>query len=448
MEPMLKSIDTLIGFALIMTLVSLLITIVVQMISAAMNMRGNHLLKGLSLTLDTVSPGATKTIDRQAKALAEHILKLPQLNDHANDREASAIRASEVFSTLVEMARGGSVTSSQFQEQARKVLRMAGVPESVFTGIDDSEKVLEDVKRILQPDPAHPNPLVQQLEAARAAFASTANQTLAEATAATGAAWKRFEFWFEATQDRAQQWFAAQTRSWTIFFSFVAAFGLQLDTVEIYRKVSQDSVLREKLVASANSINTVAEKTLDDSASVITAAWDGWMKDAKTQGSQTDALFSKLDKSAQDALSALKPAQGDTRGSFLANIRSKLVNAPQAEEVEASFTAQLDKTANARLIEKSGDFKKVQAALTESGFDLAPPKGFFRWKDECCGGFPSHLLGMLITAGLLTLGAPFWFNTLRTLTNLRSVVAKDISKEEEKKQTNNGQAHPPPAEAH
>jgi hypothetical protein len=35
----------------------------------------------------------------------------------------------------------------------------------------------------------------------------------------------------------------------------------------------------------------------------------------------------------------------------------------------------------------------------------------------------SGLIGVLATAGLLSLGAPFWFNALKTLTNLRPAIA-------------------------
>jgi hypothetical protein len=40
----------------------------------------------------------------------------------------------------------------------------------------------------------------------------------------------------------------------------------------------------------------------------------------------------------------------------------------------------------------------------------------------------SHLLGILATAGLLALGAPFWFNLLKNLTSLRPALANLIEK--------------------
>ena len=46
------------------------------------------------------------------------------------------------------------------------------------------------------------------------------------------------------------------------------------------------------------------------------------------------------------------------------------------------------------------------------------------------GGFsPSRFFGMLITAALLTMGAPFWFNLLKTMARLRPVLANKIKEE-------------------
>jgi len=56
-----------------------------------------------------------------------------------------------------------------------------------------------------------------------------------------------------------------------------------------------------------------------------------------------------------------------------------------------------------------------------------------RW-DDWPDKWGQHLLGMIFSALLLSLGAPFWFNTLKSLTSLRSTVAKNISEEEEAEQ--------------
>ena len=76
--------------------------------------------------------------------------------------------------------------------------------------------------------------------------------------------------------------------------------------------------------------------------------------------------------------------------------------------------------------------KKAYTALTnavqKAGFDLIPTKLFQRWDKQGAVWNLDHWLGMAITAGLLSLGAPFWFNLLKNLTNLRPAVAKLVEK--------------------
>jgi hypothetical protein len=61
--------------------------------------------------------------------------------------------------------------------------------------------------------------------------------------------------------------------------------------------------------------------------------------------------------------------------------------------------------------------------LDATGFDLMPGGFLGRWGHPRRLELLHHLGGMLITAGLLTLGAPFWFNLLKNLMNLRPAVA-------------------------
>src|SRR5512132_3005663 len=53
---MLSTLDTVIAFAVIMTVLSLLITIIVQMVSAAFSLRGKNLANALALTFQTIDP--------------------------------------------------------------------------------------------------------------------------------------------------------------------------------------------------------------------------------------------------------------------------------------------------------------------------------------------------------------------------------------------------------
>ena len=74
---MLNTIDTMIAFAVIMTVLSLLITIAVQMVSSAFSLRGKNLANALALTFQTIDP----KIGEYAHSLAAQILRDPIFSD-------------------------------------------------------------------------------------------------------------------------------------------------------------------------------------------------------------------------------------------------------------------------------------------------------------------------------------------------------------------------------
>ena len=56
---------------------------------------------------------------------------------------------------------------------------------------------------------------------------------------------------------------------------------------------------------------------------------------------------------------------------------------------------------------------------------------------QIVGGWPmgfnwSQLFGVLLSGALLSLGAPFWFSCLKSLTNLRPILAGKLKEEETK----------------
>ena len=62
------------------------------------------------------------------------------------------------------------------------------------------------------------------------------------------------------------------------------------------------------------------------------------------------------------------------------------------------------------------DTAALRGILADTSFDVRQ----FRWTSE---PWWQQIPGVLLTAGLLSLGAPFWFSMLKQLTGLRPVLA-------------------------
>ncbi len=73
----------------------------------------------------------------------------------------------------------------------------------------------------------------------------------------------------------------------------------------------------------------------------------------------------------------------------------------------------------------------IQKSLGDAGIQLLP-KPFHDWDYNQDNGLPNrHFWGVLASAGLLSLGAPFWFNTLGSLSSLRPILAEKRDEKEE-----------------
>jgi hypothetical protein len=104
-------------------------------------------------------------------------------------------------------------------------------------------------------------------------------------------------------------------------------------------------------------------------------------------------------------------------------LRTTLDGNPAAENLAAAYDQEVNAqlvTEGDRLIDQSASMKRQ---LARSEFQLLP--------DQWPGWTPDkhELPGMLVAAMLLSLGAPFWFNTLKRVASLRPFLAMDGGKQ-------------------
>jgi len=446
---MLDSLDTLIAFVLIMLVVSLLITIAVQMVASALNLRGLNLAQGLKRTFAVIVPTSIDAESEQnAKKLANFVLKGGFLSDSFLPnwwilkpwRHAAAIRPEEVFDAIHRIAIGKEPVSkgSNLTETAQRLLIALGVDEkTIDDAVDEIGFVQKGTKQlteaVLKSLPEADQTKVQgalKIATDRLSAAGQAAATQIVSAARTfDVARQKFADWTCICQERAQQWFTMHTHIITAVFAFVFAFWLQLDTVDIFKLVSSNKAVRDQLVAQAGAVQAQAARTLGDSNTVLKDALKAWSV------KQTDPAIVTL-------LANVEVKDIDTREA----VRDKVAKALGGKTPIDNFDAMVNATATQRLKEQAGNFSTVKADFEKTGFDLFPKDNQFRWGKSWCDGFNEHLAGMLFSVGLLSLGAPFWYNALKNLMSLRSTVAQNISKEQDQaqKQPDGDKPKPPP----
>ncbi|NBV22074.1 MAG: hypothetical protein EBS05_09165 [Proteobacteria bacterium] len=452
---MFESVDTLIAFALIFTVVSLLITIVVQIVASALNLRGKNLAWGIAEAFEAIAPELEAEEKGRGKLLADHLLQDHLLSDAQigeSVKLASAVRADELFALLHRIATDQKPgTPAAIKNDVIVLFKSLGVPASVFELVESEKQRLAALKADLDTQLAvlPAGPVKDQLLKVKADTEARLTNTAAYAGdaatrwAAQGEAdiqkmYTKFEHWFDTGQERSQEWFATHARVITAILGIVAALVLQLDTIEIYKLVSSNRTVRDNLVAQVKLVTEQGEAILKGGPVLASSL-------------TTIANTTPAANQVTASLKTIAIAPTDTVESVKAKIRSANSNAPAADlqAVLAAFDQETTREVRAQLNTSGAAWTTLNASVDKTGFDLFPSNGC-RWSSEPATprNIFKHAIGMLFSALLLSLGAPFWFNALKSLASLRSSVADNISAEGQAALDNPNQnqtSRPPPS---
>jgi hypothetical protein len=341
---MLDRLDTLIAFATIMLGISLLITIINQMVASMLGHRATYLRDGLKDLLGTLDPALIPNAEKIANDVLTHKLASDSIFAHqawAPERWklATSIRPGELVKLLDAVS-----TGQPYQAKVQSILNQANPALG-----RDAQLIAGSVNAVAPGAAATADELIKQLSD--------------KATKAAG----RVESVFESTMDRVRQRFTTQMRIWTIVFSLLIVFIYHVDGGRLYVQLSSDPTLRA-------GVNAVSEDL---------------MKKYVT----------------------LQPPAGQQSGQA------------SDQQSEAALEAEEQRLKQA--------YQGVQSDLTQTKLQLlqVPQPWWPGWealgKPEGWG----KLFRILATAALLSLGAPFWYNLLKNLVNLRSQVAQQQSKE-------------------
>jgi hypothetical protein len=466
---MLQSLDTLIAFVVILLSASLLVTILVQMLSSAFALRGKNLGNALALTFQSIHPD----IGANAYALAERILSDPRLSDstmtiktvgeHTTPDQktpwswwslfnglhlAKDIRPGEIYDLLKKISaaapaqpiaasapldaatpvspspagsakvepgsladqkpenpppRPAAPTEADLGTLAKQIIEKVGVPHTDVVKVEEAFSGLLNVAGKLG-GPEEKESLSKAINAAQTSFKAVAVHVTADVDKLTK--------WFTAAEDRAQQWFQMHTRIFTIICGILLAFLFQLDSVEIFKFVSTNATARAALVGSADKLIEKADGILKNNGSIIDAIY------------KAEAVkFPGLTLTPE----ALKSA---TNTSLLRDEIKKALGSPEPKDFNTNYDTVEKSAIDAWYKERSDQLSTLTKDVAATGFDLLPKSLGHRWDSKgTYSGFCAHFLGMAITAGLLSLGAPYWYNLLKNLTSLRPAVSQLIGEE-------------------
>ena len=387
----LEYVDTILAFTVVMLLLSLLITVLVQLVVSFLNLRGGSLLWGVEQILK-----ACPELEDHTKGIAEKILKHRSISP--DGRLAKVIGSEELKSILMDLYQDAERWVNKGKSD-KDVSENVKILEALKKVIPDNfgEEVKDNTEELFkQFEELFPEE-TKKLEAAARLVEKKASGLLL-----------KVDTWFVTVMRRTTERFAMMTRIWTVIFAVVVTIAFNVDSRKLLLDLSTDAGLRETLAASAGRVLEKAEVVLN------------------VEPIATKALTAIKGKLPEETAKHI-PEEITSLEDGEEWLKQRIKDPDKQKELMGIYRIEYDKLTRKRLGIVVKQAKGLKADLEEARLTIGP--GIWPWQDW--RGWP-HLFGLLMTIAFLSLGAPFWFNALRGLSNLRPLLAGrvDPSKKE------------------
>jgi hypothetical protein len=241
---MLKTIDVLIGLAVVMLLMSMIVTVITQFVNSLLNSRGKHLWQGIADILQQISPGFDRRI---AEEISGAVLSHPMIRDEKG-RFGSVIHREELTKLLLELASNNS--PQKISGDAVTVLQKTLVETGVCRP-GSPEEIQQQIKGII----SNIGAFALQLELAHPELTNNARARIAILQQAGSGFVAKINLWFDQTIDRISDRFTYHTRFVTFGAGLLLALVVQLDTAALVSRLAADDTLRSSLVAEAQNVS-------------------------------------------------------------------------------------------------------------------------------------------------------------------------------------------------
>lgn len=396
---MLQYIDTVLGFAIVMLLLSLLVTALVQMLIAVLGMRGWALRWGLQRLLRQVGLDED---DVNAKVIAKAVLKHPCITANGF-YSANAIRYEELLKIL-----------HALKDHPDETLKgNSGAKKALNKILTKETKSNPEIKTAVQT-------LKAELKRAFPGHTDLVSDTVERALAAQRKAMTDVRTWFDTVMDRTADRFALHTRIATGILAVILVLVLQIDSVSIFQQLAANPDLRARLVQNSQAMLDKAEEMQQLESN-----------NAQAGSRVLSAITTDPNHSSLSGLPAV-PAGLATHSQAVQWVNSlqdvndgdsQLLLGLLKERFEAQSQTNFE-TLKAAADEITTYLEESQLDLFAASWLVSDQSGQRTPGDFTC----KRAIGLFISMIFLGLGAPFWYNILRQLSSLRPLIAGKIEK--------------------
>jgi hypothetical protein len=380
-----KLLDVVIGLTVVMLVVSLAVTLLTQFLTSLANTNGRMLKAGLARLIAQID-------SRLAGASG-----VPKAGDLADELAEAILTHPMIGERFLGKQRLGSVVHRS--ELTRLLIEFAiAPPDGTVVAAQLLKPATQTVLKQVLSDHGIPDPSATlkeiriaelALEQSQPELANGLRHDIAILQKADTQFVAKINAWFDQTIDRVSSVFTAHTRVITFACAVVVAVTLQLDTIAIMNGLWTSDDLRKEIVDEGISLakkHTLQPGAVADSQSPSSTS-------TQTTASTSSQLMSE---------------------------------------------AQMDQ----RTQDQAGRYLNV---LSQYGVVAFPAFNSRQWLNHWS---LTECPGIILSALLLSMGAPFWYSTLQTLIRMRSQIAQSDDEQRNYRQTTSKNAAAAISQAH
>jgi hypothetical protein len=412
-------LEVAIGVVFVYLLVSLLCSALNELIEALLKYRARYLKKGIAQLLS--DPGL-------ARQFFDHPLVKP-LGD----------KPSYISSRTFSLSLWNIATT-----EAAKAQKAAGTAQQVVAGVTPDVTVIRNLLAGLD-DTAFKDLKVSLITLIDEAETGVRNKALV-----LDAARKNVENWYDDAMDRVSGRYKRRVNFILIVMGLLAAFALNIDTIQITKALLYNDTLRKAVADSAEEYvkshptptPTPAATATPTPPPTSTPTNNTTPPNNTTPGGATGTASVAPTPTPDPQLAA--EAQARLAKAKIDQVRGELNSlglpigwptkpAPVPDKMppitDEPYKGIADETE--RKAQYDTDVANHPAALAQYKADLTAYNKDPRWPSPAGGGWWLKILGIVLTGLAVSQGAPFWFDLLNKIIVIRSTVKpKEKSKDE------------------
>ena len=357
----LRYVDILVGFALVMALGSSFVTLLTQLVHALEKTRSRLLENGIASLLKRAEPSLIPYADE----IAEAVLQWHHVSG-GTETSRDVIVREQFIKIILEIVAdpSPSIPESGISQPAKDALAKLFIdPTGQLDSAAYAAKLIESIDRN-----------ICELETNNQGLASYAIHTRAIVEAKAGKFVDALMTRFDNMSDSLSALFTTHSHRVTFLLSLLIALSLPLDTIDLLQRLSSDDTLKNVLV-------TEALKQTDMHVQTVAPDATSPKTDLQKPNGQSTSQSTQVQANSNDAL---------------ANIDFEAINNAfrQLNDPQLSL-------------------------ISRGGWD-----NILKFDQPSLNYYLEFIFGCFLTALLLSIGAPFWFESLKNLINLRSNLAK------------------------